>query len=73
MIRPGPCLVLDEVDAPLDEVNLKRFHGLISKLSLRTQIILVTHHPLTMEIAQRIIGVTQRERGVSTLISYHLA
>jgi chromosome segregation protein len=66
--RPSPLCVLDEVDAPLDDVNVNRFTRLISELSRKTQFIIITHNKNTMETAQTLYGVTMEEPGVSKII-----
>jgi chromosome segregation protein len=66
--RPSPLCVLDEVDAPLDDANVKRFTRLISELSQNTQFIIITHNKNTMETAQTMYGVTMEEPGVSKII-----
>ena len=65
MIKPSPFLLLDEVDAPLDEVNVGRFCELIGKLQEKSQVILISHNKRTMEMAQQLVGVTMDEPGVS--------
>jgi chromosome segregation protein len=65
-----PLAVLDEVDAPLDEANIRRFtHFLVLLAKAGTQFILVTHQKATMEIADAIWGVTTDERGLSRVYS----
>jgi chromosome segregation protein len=66
--RPSPVCVLDEVDAPLDDANVKRFTRLLSELSGNTQFIIITHNKSTMETAQTIYGVTMEEPGISKII-----
>ena len=66
--RPSPLCVLDEVDAPLDDANVKRFTRLISELSKNTQFIIITHNKNTMETASTLYGVTMEEPGVSKII-----
>jgi len=66
--RPSPLCVLDEVDAPLDDVNVNRFTRLISELSRKTQFIIITHNKNTMETAQTLYGVTMEEPGISKII-----
>ncbi len=63
---------MDEVDAPLDDVNTERFHRLLSELVSRTQFILITHNRRTMEKAELLYGVTMQEPGVSQLVSVRL-
>ncbi len=70
--RPSPFCVLDEVDAPLDDVNISRFASRIQGMSQKTQFLVITHNKRTMEIAQHIYGVTMQEPGISRLISVKL-
>jgi chromosome segregation protein len=64
--------VLDEVDAPLDEANVGRFNQAVREMTDRSQFIIITHNRRTMEIANRLYGVTMEEPGVSKLISVQL-
>ncbi len=68
MTRPSPFLLLDEVDAPLDDVNVGHFCDLLNTLQQRSQVILVSHNQRTMEIAHQLIGITMDEPGVSRVI-----
>jgi chromosome segregation protein len=68
-LNPAPFCLLDEVDAPLDDVNAIRFSELVKDMSDRVQFIVVTHNKITMEIAQQLIGVTMNEPGVSRLVA----
>jgi chromosome segregation protein len=70
--RPSPFCILDEVDAPLDDVNVGRFSQKIAEMSEKTQFILITHNKDTMEAAESLYGVTMEEPGVSKLISVRL-
>lgn len=70
--RPSPLLFLDEVDAPLDEHNIARFTNFLRSLAETTQIVLITHNPMTMEIADTLYGVTMEEPGVSKLVGARL-
>jgi chromosome segregation protein len=70
--RPSPLLFLDEVDAPLDENNVTRFTTFLKKLSEITQVVMITHNPLTMEAADILYGVTMEEPGISKLVSARL-
>jgi chromosome segregation protein len=63
---------LDEVDAPLDDANLKRFNKLIREFSKNTQFIIVTHMKITMEEADTLYGITQQEVGISKIVSVKL-
>jgi chromosome segregation protein len=67
--RPSPFCILDEVDAPLDEVNIGRFAGKVIEMSSGTQFLVITHNKRTMEAARALYGVTMEEPGVSKLVS----
>ncbi|MEW5978397.1 MAG: chromosome segregation protein SMC [Acidobacteriota bacterium] len=67
--QPSPFCVLDEVDAPLDEINTGRFSQMIKVMSQDTQFILITHSKKTMEVADKLYGVTMQEAGISKLVS----
>ena len=67
--RPSPFCILDEVDAPLDEVNVGRFAGKVIEMSSETQFLVITHNKRTMEAARALYGVTMEELGVSKLVS----
>jgi chromosome segregation protein len=70
--KPSPFCVLDEIDAPLDDANIGRFTDILRKMQQETQFIIITHSRKTMEIADRLYGVTMEEPGVSKLISVRL-
>jgi chromosome segregation protein len=70
--KPSPFCLLDEIDAPLDDANVHRFVEMLRGMLNRTQFILITHNRQTMEIANRLYGVTMEEPGVSKLISVQL-
>ena len=70
--RPSPFGLLDEIDAPLDDANIGRFVEMLRSMQRETQFILITHNRKTMEIANRLYGVTMEEPGVSKLISVQL-
>ncbi|MGB1016727.1 MAG: chromosome segregation protein SMC, partial [Nannocystaceae bacterium] len=72
LYRPSPFCLLDEVDAPLDEANVGRFCGMVKEMAQTTQFIIITHNKRTMEIADRLYGVTMQERGVSKLVSVNM-
>lgn len=69
MIKPSPFCLLDEVDAPLDDANLDRFNHLLMRIKEHSQIIMVTHNRRSMEIADRLYGVTMEKAGVSRTLS----
>ncbi len=70
--KPSPFCLLDEIDAPLDDANIGRFVEMLRSMQEHTQFILITHNRKTMEIADRLYGVTMEEPGVSKLISVQL-
>ena len=69
LVKPSPFCFLDEVDAPLDDVNVVRFTGLITSLSYDSQFIIITHNKKTMEIGDLLYGVTMEEPGISKTVS----
>ncbi|MDN5938017.1 MAG: hypothetical protein L0H83_05090, partial [Salinisphaera sp.] len=68
-LNPAPFCMLDEIDAPLDDANVARFCDLVAHMAERVQFIVITHNKLTMEMVQRLHGVTMMEPGVSRLVS----
>ena len=70
--KPSPFCLLDEIDAPLDDANIGRFVEMLRGMQAHTQFILITHNRKTMEIADRLYGVTMEEPGVSKLISVQM-
>jgi chromosome segregation protein len=72
LVKPSPFCVLDEVDAPLDETNIMRFIAMLQRFKERTQFVVITHHPRTMEAADWLYGVTMEEPGISTIVGVKL-
>jgi chromosome segregation protein len=70
--KPSPFIVVDEIDAPLDESNVARFAGYLKEYAENTQFIIVTHRKGTMEAADVLHGVTATEGGVSRIVSVRL-
>lgn len=70
--NPSPFVVLDEVDAALDESNAEKFANIIAELSEKTQFIVITHNRYTMRRASVLYGVTMRDDGTSQLLSVNL-
>jgi chromosome segregation protein len=68
-VKPSPFYLLDEVDAALDDTNVERFSNMVREMATDSQMIIVTHNKKTMELADRMYGVTMKEAGVSTVIS----
>jgi len=71
-VKPSPFYLFDEIDAALDEANIGRFSDLVREFAKESQLLLVTHNKRTMELADRIYGVTMREPGISTIVSARL-
>ena len=68
-VKPSPFVVLDEVDAPLDGANVERFADLLREFGQRSQFIVITHNPVTMEAAPIWYGVTMQQAGISRILS----
>jgi chromosome segregation protein len=73
LYRPVPFLLLDEVDAALDDRNIGLFNRLVQETVSHSQILLITHNKRSMEIADSLYGVTMPKKGVSTLVSVNLS
>ena len=71
-LKPSPFVILDEVEAALDDVNITRFTDFVRRHSTKSQFILVTHRKGTMEACDQMYGVTMAERGVSKILSMEL-
>ena len=67
--KPSPFCILDEVDAALDDANVERFCAIVRKFLDQCHFIVITHNKKTMQIADRLYGVTMQERGVSKRVS----
>lgn len=70
--RPSPFVILDEVDAALDDANISLFNRLVQEIAASSQIIMVTHNKRSMEIAGSLYGVTMQKQGISTVVSVNL-
>ncbi|MDN5919658.1 MAG: chromosome segregation protein SMC [Pseudonocardia sp.] len=70
--RPSPFYVLDEIEAALDDVNLRRLISLMEELREASQLIVITHQKPTMEVADALYGVAMRGDGITTVISQRL-
>jgi chromosome segregation protein len=71
--KPSPIVILDELDAPLDERNVEKVATRLLEFSASSQFLVVTHNRKTMEYADRLYGVTMLEPGVSQVLSVELA
>ena len=68
-LKPSPFCLLDEIEAALDDPNVKRFAKYLGRLTKDTQFIVITHRKGTMECADVLYGITMQEKGVSTQVS----
>ena len=68
-LNPSPFCMLDEVDAPLDDLNTMRFISLVEDMAKKVQFIYITHNKISMEKSDHLMGVTMQEPGVSKLVS----
>ena len=68
-LNPAPFCILDEVDAPLDDLNVGRYCRLISEMSSKIQFIVISHNKVTIEACDRLMGITMQEPGVSRVVS----
>ncbi|MBQ9120278.1 MAG: chromosome segregation protein SMC [Lachnospiraceae bacterium] len=71
-LKPSPFCLLDEIEAALDDSNVKRYAQYLHKLTRDTQFIVITHRRGTMAAADILYGITMQEKGVSTLVSVNL-
>ena len=71
-LKPSPFCLLDEIEAALDDSNVKRFSSYLHKLTKNSQFIVITHRRGTMSAADILYGITMQEKGVSTLVSVNL-
>lgn len=72
-LKPMPFCLLDEIEAALDDANVGRFAKYLNRFSSETQFIVITHRKPTMELADRLYGVTMQEKGVSKIVSVKLS
>ncbi len=71
-VRPTPFVVMDEIEAALDDPNVTRFAHYVRSMSDKTQFIIITHRRGTMEEADVLYGVTMQERGISRVLTVNL-
>lgn len=66
-MKPAPFCIFDEVDAPLDDINIEKFNTIIRKFSKESQFIIITHNKLTMAEVDILYGVYMEEQGISNV------
>lgn len=71
-VKPSPFYVLDEIDAALDDANVRRFSDYLTEYGIDSQFLIITHRQGSMEAASRMYGVTMAEEGVSRTVSVQL-
>ncbi|MDY6789843.1 MAG: chromosome segregation protein SMC [Thermodesulfobacteriota bacterium] len=69
LIKPTSFCLLDEIDAPLDDVNVYRFNDLLQLIGQKSQIVMVTHNKSSMEFADTLFGITMEQKGISKVVS----
>lgn len=69
LVKPSPFCLLDEVDAPLDDANVLRYNQMLSRMSMDTQFISITHNKSSMEFSSALYGITMQDPGVSRMVS----
>ena len=70
--KPSPFVVMDEVEAALDETNTLRFANIMSELATKSQFIIITHNRVTMHSTDALYGVTMGGEGISKLLSVNI-
>jgi chromosome segregation protein len=69
LIKPASFCLMDEIDAPLDDVNIFRFNNLLQMIREKFQLIMITHNKTSMEFADTLFGITMENKGVSKIVS----
>ncbi|MCY4321743.1 MAG: AAA family ATPase [Bdellovibrionaceae bacterium] len=72
LVKPSPFCIIDEADAPLDDANIFRFLSILKEMSKNSQIITITHNKNTMHACRRLYGITQKQPGISQVVSVDL-
>ena len=73
LVKPSPFCIIDEADAPLDDANIFRFLSVLKEMSRKSQIIIITHNKYTMQNCNKLYGVTQKEPGISQIVSVDMS
>jgi len=71
-LKPAPFCIFDEVDAPLDDMNIDKFNNIIRKFSQDSQFIIITHNKRTMAATDIMYGITMVEQGVTQVVPVDL-
>ncbi|MBW2192308.1 MAG: AAA family ATPase, partial [Deltaproteobacteria bacterium] len=69
LTKPASFCLMDEIDAPLDDVNIFRFNNLLKIIREKYQIIMITHNKNSMEYADTLFGITMEKKGISKIVS----
>jgi chromosome segregation protein len=69
LLKPTAFCIMDEIDAPLDDVNVSRFNHVLKLIGEKSQIIMITHNKHTMEFADTLFGITMQKKGISKVVS----
>lgn len=69
LVKTSPFCIIDEADAPLDDANIFRFLSVLKEMSRKSQMIVITHNKYTMKNCDKLYGVTQKEPGISQIVS----
>jgi chromosome segregation protein len=72
-LKPAPFCIFDEVDAPLDDMNIDKFNNIIRKFSTESQFIIITHNKRTMASTDIMYGITMIEQGVTQVVPVDLS
>ena len=72
MVRSAPICILDEIDASLDDQNVRKLMDLLKKFKSKTQFVLITHNKITMANSEALFGVTMQEPGISKILEVNL-
>ena len=72
-VRPSPFCLLDEIESALDDVNVTRYAQYLRSFADTTQFLLITHRRGSMEAADRLYGVTMREKGISKILTIDIS
>ena len=72
-VKPAPFLLLDEVDAPLDDKNIDKFGLMLKEISAKSQVAIITHNKKTMKFSNKLIGITSKLEGLSEVIPVDLS